>query len=130
VVNLYLNQNRVGDITVLDLKGRNRIGAGIELHRAIRCLVDEGKNQILLNLSGVIHIDSCGLGELISSAITVRNRGGIIKFAHIAEPLYEVMNISNILSAFDVYEDETSAMASFSDQKAGSQTVLRLEKAV
>ncbi len=68
MINLYINERRVGDVTVLDLKGRVRIGGGtVALHKSIRCLVDEGKTQILLNLGGVSHIDSSGLGELVGS---------------------------------------------------------------
>ncbi len=117
MVNLYINQRRVGEVMVLDLKGRVRIGGGtIELHKAIRCLVDEGKTQILLNLAGVTHIDSSGLGELISSHITVGNRGGVIKLAHLTERVQEIMVITKLLTVFDVYDDETEALASFTGQ--------------
>lgn len=117
MVNLYINQRRVGDVTILDLKGRVRMGGGaVELHRAIRCLVDEGKTLILLNLEAVTHIDSIGLGELISSHITVGNRGGVIKLAGLTERLREIMVITKLLTVFDVYDDETKALASFKGQ--------------
>jgi len=68
VINLYIHERREGDVAVLDLKGRIRIsGATLALHRSIRCQVEEGKTKILLNLEGVTHIDSSGLGGLISS---------------------------------------------------------------
>ena len=114
MVSLYINQRRVGEVVVLDLKGRVRIGGGtIELHKAIRCLIDEGKTQILLNLSGVSHIDSSGLGELISSHISVGNRGGVIKLAHLTERLQELMVMTKLLTVFDVYDDEDKALATF-----------------
>ena len=117
VVNLYINQRRVGEVTVLDLKGRVRIGGGtVQLHKAIRCLVDEGKTQILLNLSDVTHIDSSGLGELISSHISVTNHGGTIKLAHLTERLQELMVITKLLTVFDVYDDEAKALATFTGQ--------------
>jgi len=75
VVNLYVHERRVRDVAVLDLKGRIRISGGtLALHRSIRCLVEEGKTKILLNLAGVTHIDSTGLGELISSYVTLSTR--------------------------------------------------------
>ena len=114
MVSLYINQRRVGEVTVLDLKGRVRIGGGtIELHKAIRCLIDEGKTQILLNLSGVSHIDSSGLGELISSHISVGKAGGVIKLAHLTERLQELMVMTKLLTVFDVYDDEDKALATF-----------------
>src|SRR5687767_8701810 len=84
VVNLYIHERREGDVAVLDLKGRIRISGGtLALHRSIRCLGEEGKTKVLLNLAGVTHIDSTGLGELLSSYITLRNKGGQIKLVHL-----------------------------------------------
>jgi anti-sigma B factor antagonist len=114
MINLYINERHERDITILDLKGRVRIGGStIALHRAIRCLVEEGKTQILLNLSGVTHIDSSGLGELISSHITVTDKGGKIKLAHLTERLRDLMTITKLLTVFDVYDDESQALDSF-----------------
>jgi len=117
VVNLYINQRRAGNVIVLDLKGRVRIGGtSLALHRAIRCLADEGKTQILLNLAGVTHIDSTGLGELISSHITLRDKGGEIKLAHLTERLRELLVITKLLAVFDIYDDEPQALASFAGE--------------
>ena len=117
MVNLYINQRRAGNVIVLDLKGRVRIGGtSLALHRAIRCLADEGKTQILLNLAGVTHIDSTGLGELISSHITLRDKGGEIKLAHLTERLRELLVITKLLAVFDIYDDEPQALASFAGE--------------
>ena len=114
MVNLYIHERREGDVVVLDLKGRIRISGGtLVLHKSIRCLVDEGKTKILLNLADVTHIDSMGLGELISSQVTLNNRGGEIKLVHLTERLRELMTITNLLSVFDVYDNEPDALASF-----------------
>ena len=117
MVNLYLNQRRIGEVTVVDLKGRVRIvGNTIALHRSVRCLVDEGKTQILLDLEGVTDIDSGGLGELISSLRTVTNRGGTFKLVHLTEKLRELMSITKLLTVFDISEDESEALDSFTGE--------------
>ena len=114
VVNLYIHERRERDVAVLDLKGRIRINGGtLALHRSIRCLVEEGKTKILLNLAGVTHIDSTGLGELISSYITVSNKGGQIKLVHLTKRLQDIMTITKLLTVFDVYDNEPDALASF-----------------
>ena len=114
MINLYINERRMGNVTVLDLKGRVRIGGGtVSLHKSIRCLVAEGKTEILLNLAGVTHIDSSGLGELISSHVTVNDKGGQIKLINLTESLRELMIITKLLTVFDVYDDEPEALLSF-----------------
>ena len=114
MVNLYIHERREGDVAVLDLKGRIRISGGtLLLHRSIRCLVDEGKTKILLNLAGVTHVDSTGFGELISSYVTLSNKGGQIKLVHLTERLQDVMTSTKLLPVFDVYDNEPDALHSF-----------------
>src|ERR1700750_2455051 len=99
VINLYINQRRVGDVTVLDLKGRIRIGGNsLSLHKSIRTLADEGKTQVLLSLAGVGYIDSNGLGELVSSHITLRDKGGELKLVHLTERLRELLTLTRVLT--------------------------------
>jgi len=114
VINLYINQRRIEDVTVLDLKGRERIrGATLVLHESIRCLAGEGKTQVLLDLAWVKHIDSAGLGELIASHVTLDKKGGALKLMHMTESVHELMMIAKLLAVFDVYDGEPEALASF-----------------
>jgi|SRR5215217_2946350 len=114
MINLYINQRRAEGVTILDLKGRDRIrGATMALHESIRCLVREGKIQVLLDLASVKHIDSGGLGELVSSHLTLDEKGGALKLMHMTESVQELMTITNVLTVFDVYDDEPEALASF-----------------
>src|ERR1043165_9539959 len=99
--NLYINERRIEDVTVLDLKGRIRItGRTRGLHKSIRSLVEEGKTRILLNLSQVAHIDSSGLDELVASIVTAGNQGGEIKLLHLTEQMREVITTANLSALF------------------------------
>ena len=114
MINLYINEHRVEDVTILDLKGRERIrGATLALHESIRCLAREGKIQVLLDLSSIEHIDSGGLGELVSSHVTLDEKGGALKLMHLTESVHELMTVTKLLTIFDVYDDEPEALASF-----------------
>ena len=117
MVNLYINQRRVGEVVVLDLKGRAKVrGKTVELHKSVRCLIDEGKTQILLDLRDVTHFDSSGLGELISCHVSARNCGGAFKFCHVPEKVQELLEITKLITVFDVYDKESEAVSSFSSQ--------------
>ena len=114
MINLYIKERQVGDVTILDLKGRVRVGgATVALHKSFRSLVQEEKLLILLNLAGVTHIDSSGLGELISSHVSVFDKGGEIKLVQLTETLRELMTVTKLLTIFDVYENEAEALLSF-----------------
>jgi anti-anti-sigma factor len=114
MINLYINERQVEDVTILDLKGRERIrGATIALHESIRCLAGEGKIQVLLDLAWVKHIDAAGLGELVASQVTLDEEGGALKLMHMTESVHELMTNSKLLLVFDVHDDEPKALASF-----------------
>jgi anti-sigma B factor antagonist len=118
MINLYINERQIEDVTVLDLKGRDRIrGATIALHESIRCLAGEGKIQVLLDLARVKHIDACGLGELVSSHVTLDEKGGALKLVHMTETVHDLMTITKLLTVFDVYDDEPTALAGFVGSK-------------
>ena len=114
MINLFINERRMEDVTILDLKGRERIrGATVALHESIRCLAGEGKTQVLLDLAWVKHIDSGGLGELIASHVTLDKKGGALKLMHMTESVHELMKLAKLLTVFDVYDGEAEALASF-----------------
>lgn len=116
MINLYINERRVEGVTVLDLKGRLRVGGNaVAFHRSIRSLILEKKLSILLNLADVTFIDSCGLGEMVASQVSVENKGGVIKLVGITETLRELLTTTRLLAVFDVYENEVDALKSFAD---------------
>ena len=114
MINLYISQRTVEDVTILDLKGRERIsGTTVALHESVRCLAREGKIQVLLDLAWVKHIDAIGLGELVSSHVTLDDKGGALKLMHMTERVHELMTSTRLLTVFDVYDGEPEALASF-----------------
>ncbi len=116
MINLNLKERKAGDVTVLDMKGKERIGCNtVALFKSICCLIQEGKILILLDLSGVTYIDPGGLGEMISSQVSVMNKGGAIKLVGLTEALNDLLTKTKLLNVFDIYESESDALASFAD---------------
>lgn len=114
LLNLYINERRIEDVTVLDLKGRIRLTDRTRgLHKSIRSLVEKGKTRILLNLSQVTHIDASGLDELVASCVTAGNQGGEIKLLHPTEQMRKVIETANLSALFDIYNNEYDAIAGF-----------------
>ncbi|MCW5961298.1 MAG: STAS domain-containing protein [Pyrinomonadaceae bacterium] len=111
---LNISERQAGDVTILDMDGKVTIGEGsVALRTTIRRLVSEGKTKILLNLGSVGYIDSSGIGELVSSFTTVNKDGGTLKLLNLTEKIQDLLAITKLLTVFDVYEDEATALASF-----------------
>lgn len=110
-------ERSVGDVTVLALKGRLILGDGDELLRdTIDKLVQRGSRKILLNLDEVTHIDSAGLGMMVSKYITLHKRDGQYKLCHLHMRSFRVLNITKLLSVFESFSSEAEAVESFDKQ--------------
>ena len=111
---ITITERQAGDVTILDLDGKVTIGEGsVALRTAIRRVLGEGKNKILLNLGGVGYIDSSGIGELVSSFTAVNKEGGTLKLLNLTQKIQDLLAITKLLTVFDVYEDEASSLASY-----------------
>ena len=103
-----------GNVDIIKLDGKITIGAGDQqLREVIGNAVNEGKTNILLDLSGVTTIDSSGIGELVGSYTTVTNRGGKLKLLHLPAKLNELLHVTQLITVFEVYENEQEAVNSF-----------------
>jgi anti-sigma B factor antagonist len=104
----------VDDVEIISLQGKITIGAGdTQLREVINNAVNAGKTKILLDLSQVTTIDSSGIGELVGSYTTITNRGGKLKLLHLPAKLNELLHVTQLITVFEVYEDEKEAIGSF-----------------
>lgn len=111
---LEVTERQAGDVTILDLSGAIRMGQGsIALRDSMRGLVDGGKTKILLNLGGVKHVDSSGIGELIANYTSLSRVGGQLKLLNLTERIQNLLVITKLLTVFDVYDSEQEALNSF-----------------
>jgi anti-sigma B factor antagonist len=108
------NSRSVDDVEIISLQGKITIGSGdTQLREVITNAVNAGKNKILLDLSGVTTSDSSGIGELVGSYTTATNRGGKLKLLHLPAKLNELLHVTQLITVFEVYENEAEAIASF-----------------
>jgi len=105
----------VGDIRILDCSGKITLGEGtMAVRNTVRDLLKNDGKKIILNLADVNYIDSSGIGELVSTYTTVTNNGGQLKLLNLTKKSHELLAITKLLTVFQVFEDEQSAIASFS----------------
>jgi anti-sigma B factor antagonist len=103
-----------GKVSIIDLKGKITIGSGdIQLRDTINTLVGAGKTQILVDMKDVTAIDSSGIGELVGCYTTLTNKGGKLKLLHLPPKIQDVLTVTQLITVFDVFEDEAEAVRSF-----------------
>ncbi len=101
-------------VTVLDPKGKITIGAGdVALREAVGEALVAGSSKILINLRGVSTCDSSGIGEMVAAYTTVKNRGGELKLCALPAKVSDVLQITQLITVFEIYDSEDEAIASF-----------------
>jgi anti-sigma B factor antagonist len=100
-------------ITVVSCQGRIVFGEeATELRETLKRVLASTK-QIVLNLSGVTYIDSGGLGMLVGVYSSARAAGADIKLTGLGQRLRDVLQITKLVTVFEVYDTEQEAVAAF-----------------
>src|SRR5947207_15527229 len=108
-MSMLLNPRRLDDVVILDLSGRITMGEGtLVLRDRIRKLLAAGDQKFLLNLADVDYIDSSGLGELVSSFTTVRNRGGQPKLLNLTRRVQDLLQIPDLLTDYEAFDNDAA----------------------
>lgn len=111
---MEIDERTVGDVKVLDLKGKVTLGEGDELLKdKINSLVSQGFKKILLNLDAVPYIDSAGLGEIVRTYTTVSRQGGSLKLVNLTKRITDLLAITKLLTVFETFDSESEAVRSF-----------------
>jgi len=112
---MQIEQRAVGDVTVLDVKGRVTLGEGDELLRdKVNSLLNQGQKKIVLNLADVPYVDSAGLGEIVRTYTTVSRQGGSLKLLNLTKRITDLLSITKLLTVFETFDNENEAVRSFS----------------
>jgi anti-sigma B factor antagonist len=112
---IKVNQRQNGGVTILDVAGKITIGAGdLAVRNAVHEALNSGATGILVNLKDVSTIDSSGIGELVSSFATATGRGVKLKLMNLPAKVNDVLQITQLITVFDVFDNEAEAVKSFS----------------
>jgi len=111
---MKINVRQRDGVTILEPKGKITIGVGdVALREAVHRELEAGSRSILIDMNGVTTIDSSGIGELVSTYTSVKNRGGKLKLLHLPDKVSDILQITQLISVFETYDDEDEAVRSF-----------------
>ena len=112
---LKITTREVDGVVVAALDGRIVLGEESNaLREKVKSLVAAGKKKIVLNMDNVTFIDSAGLGTLVASHHSAKGQDAALKLCHLGTKFQEVLQITKLMTIFDVYNTEAEAVASFS----------------
>jgi anti-sigma B factor antagonist len=110
---LRMNTRIQDGVLILDCIGRIVFGEeSAALRESVKSAIS-GNSKVVLNLAEVNYIDSGGLGTLVSLYTTARNAGGALKLANLTRRVTDLLQVTKLVSVFEVFPDEQSAVRSF-----------------
>jgi anti-anti-sigma factor len=111
---MQIQERTVGDVTVLDLKGRLILDEGYEpLRVALNHIIGEERRKLLLNLDGVTFLDSAGIGLIACKYVTMCRHNGQLKLCNLRTRTHDVLRITKLLTVFEAFASEADALKSF-----------------
>ena len=112
---MHLEQRIVGDVAVVTVIGDVTLNKGddVLIKDKIHSLIHQGHTRILLDLGGVSHIDSAGLGQLVQAYATTRNRCGSLALVNVTTRLRDLLVVTRPVTVFDSYASEADGIACF-----------------
>jgi anti-sigma B factor antagonist len=109
-----MTNSEVDGVSVVALDGRIVLGEeSNSLRDKLKSLIAQGKKKIVLNMANIKYIDSAGLGTLIAVHVSAKTQGASVRLCHLGRKFHEVLQITKLLTIFDVYDTQAAAVSSF-----------------
>jgi len=100
-------------VALIDVSGHLTFFEVGALRESIQSLLKAQRKNIILNLSGLVYLDSSGIGELARIYVAVVKQGGAMKVIGLTPKVEEVLKITHLSRVFQEFPDEQSALRSF-----------------
>ena len=108
---------------VVTLKGNVMGGPdGQKLHDTLHELKEQGKRNIVADLGKVKFMNSSGLGMMISALTTMRNAGGDLRLANVADRIQSLLVITKLITVFRHFDSVDEAVQSYEDDPPAEAT--------
>src|SRR5690625_4227642 len=78
-------------------------------------LREQGKKNVVVDLSKVKFMNSSGLGMLISGLTTMRNAGGDLRLANVAHRIQSLLVVTRLITVFKNYDSVDEAVESYDE---------------
>jgi anti-sigma B factor antagonist len=114
IMSLQMTNSEVDGVSLVTLNGRIVLGEeSTALREKLKGLIAGGNKKIVLNMAEIDYIDSSGLGALVAAHLSAQNAGASIRLCNLGKKFHEVMQLTKLLTVFDVYDTEAAAVGSF-----------------
>lgn len=103
-----------GDIIIVEPRGRATLGENSELFdRELQRITGTGCKKLLVDLSGLIQMDSSGISALVRQCTGLTRKGGSLRLVCPAGRVHDALSVTRLLDAIPTFPTLASALESF-----------------
>ena len=111
---MELETRNDGGVTIIAVRGDLVIGeAETTFKKTVTRLIEEGRVNLLVDLSSVGFLDSSGLGALVRALTNTQKEGGQTKLLNAGPQIRKLLQMTKLDSVFEIHEDMEGAVSSF-----------------
>ena len=110
---LDIEHEEKGDVTVVYFFGKLDTGTSPEAEKYVNQLLDEGTNNIVMNLEELDFISSTGLRVILATGKKLMASGGKETICSPNITVNDVLKMSGFNRMFGVFDTEEEALASY-----------------
>lgn len=107
---MKIAKREVGQVIVLDAQGDFCLLEVGKAREQFKEILEQGSKQVVLNMTDVPKIDSSGIGALVDFQSKLKKSGGKFALMNINKHIYDIMELTNIITFFEVFEGESEAV--------------------
>jgi anti-sigma B factor antagonist len=112
---LKIATHEMDGVTIVTLDGHIVLGEETSsLRESLKNLMSQGKKKLVLDMKNVTFIDSAGLGMLVGINHSANTQNASLRLCNLGAKFKELLQITKLLTVFDVYNNEADAVKSFS----------------
>ncbi|MEO0812110.1 MAG: STAS domain-containing protein [Myxococcota bacterium] len=97
---MQINVKEEENHTVVEMFGALDAAASREAREVFTSLLEQGKKEFVIDLTGVDFIDSSGLGALVGFFKKVRIGEGDVKLAGLRQPIMKIFELTHLDRVF------------------------------
>jgi anti-sigma B factor antagonist len=92
------------DVVILEPRDEITADTEIDLADAVRRQLGAGRVNLVLDLSHVPYIDSCGLGRVVQAYVTAQRLGGGLKLTNVNNRNRHLLTVTRLISVLEVQQ--------------------------
>ncbi len=114
-MNFQINDEAIDDEThVIELGGEVDLYTAPEFKERMVQVIEDGKKQVVVDLSSATFIDSTTLGVLVGGVKRLRPSGGTLSLVCSDQNIVKIFEITGLDRVFPIHETREQALASAS----------------